>query len=341
MQYGYIDADSHVVELGGSWEEHLEAKFATRRPRVNDHPGMAHAGRGPVSPAIQGFCDVDGRKAALRERNVDRSVLYSTWFLQPPSDDLEYEAALARAWNRFMAERCRQDPQTFRFAAVVPLRDTNTAVQVAREARALGAETAMILPTAGERMLDEGHLDPFWATMQELDMRVAIHVGWGDPRLTATLLNPADLFLGMEVFMWNAYVSVMTGAIFERFPNLQVVFVGHEPRWLEIFLYRAEIWYASETARPWPIKKSPRQVLREHSIYFTYEGDVDYLPTFLSIAGEDRVMAALDFPHGAPVGERTSSTLGDIAGHAGIDEAQKRRVLRDNAIAFYGWTDLK
>lgn len=374
MQYGYVDADSHVVELGGTWEEHLEAKFAARRPAPIDYPHVAgrpernrtwfvdgalqprhhgpggvlmstpadmlHASHRPVSPAIQGFADVAGRSSAMRQRNVVRSVLYSTLFLQPPSDDLEYEAALARAWNRFAAERCRQDPSMFRFAAVVPLRDTHLAIQVAREARALGAETAMILPTAGERMLHESHLDPFWAAMQELDMRVAIHSGWGDPRLTASLLNCADLYLGNEVFMWNAYVSMLASGVFDRFPRLSLVFVEHEPRWLEMFLHRAEIWYHSETAKPWPGKKSPRQVLREHSIYFTYEGEIDYLPTFLEVAGQDRVMAALVFPHTHDEGEQISSSLGDIADATGLSEDQKRRVLRDNAIAFYGWKDI-
>jgi predicted TIM-barrel fold metal-dependent hydrolase len=380
MQYGYVDADSHVVELGGTWEEHIEAKFADRRPMAIDYPhlpgvagvpgrperdrtwlvdgalqprhygpggvlmstpaDMAHARHRPVTPAIQGLADVAGRSAAMRERNVVRSVLYSTWFLQPPSDDLEYEAALARAWNRFAADRCRQDPSMFRFAAVVPLRDTHLAVQVAREARALGAETAMILPTAGERMLHESHLDPFWATLQDLDMRAAIHIGWGDPRFTATLLNSADLYLGIEVFMWNAYVSMLASGVFDRFAHLKLVFVEHEPRWLELFLHRAEIWYHSETAKPWPSKKSPREVLREHAIYFTYEGELEYLPTFLAVAGQDRVMAALDFPHSHYEGERMSSALGDIADDTGLDAAQKRRVLRDNAVAFYGWKDV-
>lgn len=373
--YAQIDSDSHIQEAGNTWETYLDKKFEDRRPMVLHNPyvsrrperdktwyidGMLipkNQGHGgvvmstpvemqfaqgkQVSPAVQACSKATERARYMQEAGIARTVMYSTLFLQAFTDDLVYEAALMRAWNRWMADMCSEAPKCLTFGALVPIRDTYLAIQELKLAKELGAAAVMLLPTAGKHMLHDPLLDPFWAEAQDLDMAIAIHIGWPNPGTTQECTTPSSIFLGaFETSMWWGYLSVLTGGILDKFPRLRIAFLEHDARWFELFMNRAMHWYPTSAASPWPSKKSPMEVLREHDIYFTFEGAYSYLPQFLKLVGEDRVMAALDFPH-THYGKASLSIAFDLArNHEVLTDDQKRKLLREASIRFYGWTDI-
>src|SRR5262249_15280934 len=138
LDYKQFDADSHVQEVGDSWELFLAEEHAHRRPPVIDNPfvslrphrhktwyihgrlvpkkqgnggvvmstpaEMDFAKSKPVSVAAQACTDPLLRARIMKEQGVDRTVLFSTLFLETLTDDLVYEAALMRAWNDWMAK---------------------------------------------------------------------------------------------------------------------------------------------------------------------------------------------------------------------------------------------
>ena len=86
---------------------------------------------------------------------------------------------------------------------------------------------------------------------------------------------------------------------------------------------------------------SPEACLKDREIYFSFEGDYNYMPYFLNMVGEDRVMGALDFPHTHyGVGANLSVALDLIRNHKELTESQKKKVLLDNSVAFYGFKDI-
>lgn len=374
FDFKQFDADSHIQETGGSWEMYLDDAFKSRRPAVIDNPYVAErpyrnktwyidgrlvpknqgnggvvmstpcemefALRKPVALEVQACTDPVRRGRMMREQGIDRTVMYSTLFLETVTDDLVYEAALMRSWNTWMSEMCKKDADMLRFAGLVPIRDAQLAVQEMQKAKELGADTVMILPTAGDRMLHDRTLDPFWAEAVNLNMPVVVHIGWPAPRVTQECTTPSSIFLGaFDLSVWWAYISVFTGGIFDRFPNLKLAFVEHDARFFELFMHRAMHWFPTEACKPWPTRKSPEAVLKEHQIYFGFEGDYDYLPQFMDLVGEDRVMGAFDFPHTHYGVANLSASFDYMRNHEHLSVERKRKLLHDNTAAFYNWKD--
>lgn len=374
--YDKVDADSHVVEGEGTWETYLEERYADRRPQAIRYP-RALAGRpkrthtwlvdGSLQPCfdgpggvtmstpvdmdfsrqrgvptdIQALRDPAARVELMKQLGVRRTVMYSTFFLQPPTIDVAFEAALMRAWNNWMADRCAQHRDALRFAAVVPFRDVGLAIAEVRRARVeLGADAVMVLAGSGEHMLHAGHIDPFWAEVQDLDMAVAIHFGWPNDRIRRTWTALSSTYLCADAWLWWAYTSVFGGGITDRFPRLRISFLEHDSRWLDMFFRRARFWYEASGIQPWPTKKPPDVVLQEHPIFFTLEGDAEYLPELMRIVGEDRVMAASDIPHTHYVGGRMNTTMDVVEAMSSVTPLQKRKVMHDNACRYYGWDDV-
>ncbi len=371
----WVDPDSHIQELPGSWELYLDEQFADRRPSVIDNPyvsqrpkrnrtwyidgqlvpknqghggvvmstpaDMTFAKSKPVPVEVQACTDPVMRAKYMEDTGICRSVMYSTLFLQPLTDDLVYEAALMRSWNRWMSDMCKKSLGRLTFGALIPIRDPHLAIKEMQVAKELGAAAVMILPTAGERHLHDPLLDPFWSEAQNLGMPVAIHIGWPNPRVTYECTTPSSIFLGaFETSVWWGYLSIFTGGILDRFPNLKVAFLEHDSQWFKLFLERAMHWYPTNAASPWPAKKSPLEYLKEHQIFFVFEGKYSFMPEFLKLVGEDRVMGALDFPHTHYGTASLSESFDFIKNHKHLTDEQKRKVLRDNSVAFYGFSDV-
>lgn len=372
LTFKQFDADSHVQEIGGSWELYLADAFKDRRPQVLDNPYVSqrpnrnktwyidgrlvpkNQGNGgvvmstpaemdfakskPVPIEIQACTDPVGRAALMKQEGISRSVVYSTLFLETVTDDLVYEAALMRAWNDWMSDMCAQSSGVLEYAALVPIRDAHLAVQEMRHARDKGAACVMILPTAGERMLHDPLIDPFWAEAERLGVPVVVHIGWPSPRVTYECTTPSTIFLGaFDLSVWWAYISVFTGGILDRFPNLKIAFVEHDARFFGVFFERAMHWYPTSACKPWPAKRSPKDYLREHQVYFGFEGDYAYLPEFMDLVGEDRVMGAFDFPHTHYGVASLSVSYDFMRNHERLSIGRKRKLLNDNIAAFYGF----
>jgi uncharacterized protein len=293
-----------------------------------------------VSGAVQACTDPVARATHMQELGVSRSVLYSTLFLQAFADDIDYEAALMHSWNRWMSDRCSETGGALTFGALAPIRDTQLAVREVNLAKELGASAVMVLPTAGERHLHDPILDPFWAACQDLDLPVAVHIGWPQPSATQACTTPSSVFVGaFELSMWWGYLSVFTGGILDRFPRLRIAFFEQDCRWFELFLQRATKWFPTAAARPWPTDRPPAQILQEHEIYFSFDGDFAYLPAFLDLVGQDRVLGALDFPHTHYGVADLSAAFDFIRDHAELHDGQKQAVLSTNALRYYGWDE--
>lgn len=374
FDYDQIDCDSHIQEGANTWEKYVEPAYAHRRPvvienqNVSDRPkrnrtwymdgqlvprnqgsgavvmstptDMQFALDKPVHPDVQSCADPQARAEATYAAGLRRTVMFSTLFLQAFTEDIGYEAALMRAWNRWMSDVRSVAPDTLRYGALVPLRDPALAVDTIIEAKSLGADTVMVLPTAGDMLLHDDRLDRVWATCVDLDISVSVHIGWPQPYVTNTCKTPSAAFLGaFDTSMWWAYLSFLTGGILDRHPNLRVAFFENDSRFFELFLSRANHWFPTAAASPWPTSSRALDVVRDNKVYFSFEGDFKLLPGFLDLVGSDRVMAALDFPHTHYGTASLSVALDLVRDHPGLDDVQKRWMLRDAARDFYAYTD--
>ena len=83
--------------------------------------------------------DVEGRLKDMDRMGVHAQVLFPAFFIRYNTTNPEAEAALAKSYNRWLAERCAHSNGRLRWAAVLPFLDTDDTVDELRWAKAHGA----------------------------------------------------------------------------------------------------------------------------------------------------------------------------------------------------------
>ena len=368
----YIDADSHVYEVEETWN-HLPEKYRHRRPipitvKREDAPYMGvdnsfwlvdgkaiqwtwgpgtiqigcpltsvHAGIKEFSIGNQSLMDVPARLADLDRAGVDLQVIYSTLLFAPLTDDDGFETALTVSYNKWIEERCAEAPDRLKWSAVLPLREPGEAVREIYRVKDAGAVSLMCFGTVGERMLHMPEFDPVWAAAEEVDLPVAVHVGWPTGSLRRMCdEHSSSLNVSFTLPLLIGFYSFAGGGILDRFPKLRAIFLEGGCSWLPWYLERMDHYYpVAEFFRSSfghdPITSVSPENFKDR-IYLTSEADETLLPFVLDFLGEENIMMSEDMPH---LEAREGSGEG-LAARDDLTDAQKEKILWKNARAFYG-----
>jgi predicted TIM-barrel fold metal-dependent hydrolase len=135
-------------------------------------------------------------------------------------------------------------------------------------------------------------------------------------------------------------VSMMSGGIFDRFPNLRVVFLEAGCLWVHFMLERLHHRFqhsrknlANVVSRTAPIQKlEPMEYVKRGNLYFSAEVEDALLPQVLELVGESQIVFGSDMPHGDR--ERFAEKI--LRDRADISEGAKSKILESNPIRFYG-----
>jgi len=370
----YIDADGHVEECPATFsDQYLDPAFRAQGPRVIGLDGLAYwmideqlfprrIGRGcnnlgtPVSyegkptkhSALKAdslesmeLTDVKAQRRAMDDEDIAVQVVYPTLFLAYPlSSNPFFVTALCSSYNRWLGDRLSGE-ERIKWAAVVNLDDIPASIHEVREAKRLGAVAAMVLGTAGDNLLDDPRLDPFYEAVAEENLPLAVHVGWACPSINNLYdhVYPSGViaFL-MPVLM--GFVALISGGVLDRFPTLKIGFLEAGCQWIHFMLDRLEHRYKRAgkglaTYHPHTAPKaklSPMEYVRRGNLFFSMEVEDLLLPQVLDLVGEGQLVFGSDMPHGDR--ERFAARL--LRQRADISEAAKARILEKNPARLYG-----
>jgi uncharacterized protein len=366
-RYQFVDADAHVEECDATWS-YLDPEFQARRPllvKTEDAPGRgnldafwvidgkalpAPVGRGAsffvppdsalgrkksYSRASQELSDVNARLREMDRMGIDIQVIFPTIFIFTTSDDPRFEAALYRSYNTWLSAACKPAAERIKWNALMPVRSVNEAVREVKRARELGAVGATIYGTAGDTLLHDRSLDPFYAALCEHDLPLCVHVGPSCPGLSQVVDNAyAMVMISNPMPVMMAFFSMVGGGVLDRFPDLRVGFFEAGSQWVPYVVDRMEQYHRLFNMLQWDIvpKREPAYYLEHAKLYLTCESEDRLLPQVLEIWGEDRVMASSDMPHT----ELRDDAKDEITSRGDLSEPVKRKLLVDNALAFYG-----
>ena len=367
-----IDADGHVEEHELTFsDKYLEPAFRRQRPQVVGTDGLAYwmideqlfprrLGRGchnlgtPTSyggkrtlftqTKPESLESLELRDPGARLRDMDAedlrlAVLYPTLFLAHPlTVNVSLASALASAYNRWMADAVGGSDR-LRWAAVVNLDEPGAAVRQVHEAKKLGAVAAMVLGTAGDRLLDDPALLPFFEAVAQEDLTLAVHVGWACPSLSNLY---SDLYTSTVVPFLTpllmGFASLMGGGILDRFPGLRVAFLEGGCEWVHFMVHRLEHRYhfVTNMARIIPQTApraacSPREYLSRGNLYVSTEVEDTLLPQAIDLVGEDHIIFGSDMPHG----DRERFAARTLLDRTDIGESAKRKILEANPRRLY------
>ena len=214
-----FDSDSHVVEPGELWEKYLEPEYRTLgkhalwreegrfdsylkvngrvfrdsgNPNIPRHaiwkPGMTWDSVGDLDPDIrhpmsEGAWDPRARLRDMDAMGIDQTFVYPTWFAEGFHlvEDPDVAYALARAYNDWVADFCRADPDRLFAAAMVPLGNMDFALAELQRAAGIRCfRGAFIRPMFMEgRYLTHPYYEPLWNELENLGMAAAVHPAAG------------------------------------------------------------------------------------------------------------------------------------------------------------------
>ncbi|HEX9878934.1 MAG TPA: amidohydrolase family protein [Candidatus Binatia bacterium] len=362
----FIDADAHVEESDEMWKL-LDPAFASRRPIPMALPEDTWFGRynafwlidGEIFPKMNGrvyftfgtppisqvarskavgipsqtLTDVAERLKDLDTMGIDTQVVFPTLFLAPVCEDVAYEAALCRAYNDFMGSVSQKSGGRIRWAAVLPLRDTQRAAQEINRVKAQGAVTVLLLSFIWDLPLDSWRFFPFYEACAAEHFPLSIHLGWGSPsisRLFDSRTQTRYTSSANSVPLLMAFNSMTAGGVLDDIPGLRASFLEIGCEWVQ---YSTTFGNRRRRAGEGRAKKPLEDYFREGQIYVSCEPDED-LPYVMKRIGSDCLMLATDYPHEDPMAE--SHLLRDLMKREDLSEEVKNKILVQNPARFYG-----
>jgi predicted TIM-barrel fold metal-dependent hydrolase len=370
-----IDADGHVEENPVTFsDKYFDPAFRAQRPEViaGNEDGLAywmideqlfprrvgrgcnnlgtpvsyqgkpvrHALRKPDTVASMELTNLGERLQIMDEEGLAVQVLYPTLFLAYPlSYNPAYVTAMCDAYNRWLGD-ILAGQERLKWVGVVNLDDGPASVRQVKEAKKLGAVGMMILGTAGDRLLDDASLLPFYEAMEESKLPLAVHVGWACPSLNnlySHIYPSGVIAFSMPVLM--GMVSMISGGIFDRFPGLRVVYLEAGCLWVHFILERLHHRFqhsgknlANIVSRTAPIEKlEPMEYVKNGNLYFSAEVEDVLLPQVLNLVGEGQILFGSDMPHGDR--ERFAARM--LQERGDISKSAKESILESNPARFY------
>lgn len=355
-----IDADSHVEESPAMFN-FLDREFYDRRPlpvgfasdtAYGDHNAVwliegetypKLVGKGGTifrTPTLmdsaklkretigaQEMTDVDARVKDLDRMGVDMQIVFPTLFLTTTANDLRLEAALLRAYNSFLADRCAASHGRIRFAALVPIRDVSGSITELKQAAKLGAAAVMLHGMAWDKRLGDESLFPFYEEAANLDLPICVHLGWGCPGITA-VFDASTNFYSAILPVLIGFHSVMTSRALDAFPKLRFGFLEAGCQWVPFLIRQVR----TDNARR-KRAKDPVEYCKAGRVFVACEGDED-INSVVNLIGEDSLVVGSDYPHGDP--SRQEDMVGGFKERKDLSPRLVEKLLSDNPRRLYG-----
>lgn len=335
---GAVDADGHVLEPADVWETYLEERYRDRaiRLRVDDDgleyfefdgsPSVSHAKGKPgllgamgdtdaqpspdrryMESMPYGACDPKERVDLLDQENLDHALLYPTVGLlwEGQVIDPEITVAYTRAYNRWIADFCRDSNGRLVAIAHLSLIDPDAAAVELKRAVDDGCKGAFVAGFTHSRK-PHGHPDHdvVWAKAAELDVPVGIHpvVPPLDRAFRLFKDTSGSVYsraLAGDLTTKAAFLSFFDYAVFDTFPTLKIGVLESQSGWIGTLLDRLEAVHDTlkdSSIGTAPLKESPSTYFRRQC-FISGDPDETAAPLIMDHVGANCFMWATDYPH--------------------------------------------
>jgi predicted TIM-barrel fold metal-dependent hydrolase len=364
MEYRVVDADSHVNEPAGVWQERVPSGLRARAPRMTeDDEGRilwlfedgARAHR--VTTACAGYdestytaegarwsdirpgsYDAGERLADMELDMIQAQVLYPSLAPHPQmfGTDPELQNACVRAYNDWINEFSAAAPDRLVGLPLAPATGVDDMVAEWRRVAARGDRGMVISCYPSGASTPTAEDDKFWAEVQDWDYAIHIHFGFAagvalsSPTGVGYLTSAA--LIDMGIGMYRPLADLVYDGLFERFPRLKIVAVEAGIGWIPYFLHHLDDNFLRRRFRAGvQLGRMPSEYFRDH-VWATFIEDPCGIHDRHRI-GVDRIMWSTDYPH-------TNSNWPNsqrIAAYEfrDVPDDERLRIMRDNAVELY------
>jgi predicted TIM-barrel fold metal-dependent hydrolase len=312
--FGKQFAESTMSQANGAW---VAAEY--------DHPAKGRAGHSDPVERLKDM-DTDG---------VDAEVLYCEvsafrYLYMMPNAWREG----TRAFNDALAAVADHDPKRLIVSYQIPIHDIDAAIEEVRRVVAFGAKSLQLPTGPSELGLPDYYherYEPLFAEIQRLGIPICAHIGLNtnldgiarrDPTPQRGVVVPLTAMMTAESLgMW------IIGGVFERFPDLKVVFVEPGIGWVPWWLNTVDDMKNRQGYKYPAITKMPSEYFRSNvSLTFIDEPDVLHAAETLGI---ENLMWSTDYPHPVSTWPNSRASIERQLGH--LPEEQQRLLVCGNA----------
>jgi predicted TIM-barrel fold metal-dependent hydrolase len=367
-----ISVDGHVKASRSGYRDYFEQRYLETFDdwvRSEEEAGLPDAGNLNPEIGLEAQWDSGARLAALEGQGVVGEVLFPNGLPfqmrrfedagRAADQDLNRQARLA--YNRWLADFCAETPGRRAGQALVSFDDIDRAVEDIHWAKDHGLG-GMMMPALlpGGRFFFDPALDPVWAACVEVGLPISQHGGSGvpgyDPPGFAALMT---LAIEHSFYSGRSLWQMILGGVFERFPDLRMVFVETEVHWIAPAIERLDSrlgmgddWLAF--SRFLQRERGFTRLASEYWATNCYAGVSPFTPLQVPMdvlvgksgdherdagfsIGADRAMFGVDYPHFETIFPGTSHEVAQLVDDPSVTEADARKILYGNAAEVYGF----
>jgi predicted TIM-barrel fold metal-dependent hydrolase len=309
-----ISADSHMLECD-LWVDRFPEHLKHEAPRMEFKDGgyqLTVCGKNMTPPHIAaglcqamectpGLTDVEARLKDLDVEGVEKELIFpQRLFGLYMFGEMKNRAETFAAYNEHIGERCAKSGGRL-FAVMVPnYWDPNGSAESVARCKELGARCLMVPIKPGKDIdgepiqYSDPKLDPLWDAVAKSGIPLCFHIGEAIP--TAAPGAAGTFVLTQMQGFRHIWAQLTFGGVFDRFPDLRVVFVEGGICWVASMIHDADMIYNS-----FPTVMNPKLAHAPswywfHHCYATFMTDPAGLELLHRI-GPDRVMWSSDYPH--------------------------------------------
>lgn len=353
-----VDSDRHVVEPVAAWVDRLAPELRGLAPRLVEADGevywailegrrlqhrydaRARAEVAKMMPRV-GFRAAADHLRHMDGYGIDVAVMLPTlglYVLAIEEMEAEVAAAFARAYNDWLLEFCAAASGRLVPAAALALHDPRLALAEATRMADLGVRAIVVRPNPVRgRLLGDAAYGPLWGLCEARSIAVVCHEGTHAHLPTAGADRFSSRFAQhacshpMEQMM--AFLGLLEGGVFERYPGLRVGFFEAGAGWVPYWLWRLDEEYrclGGEVRAT--VKRAPSAYFKRQCWVAVEPGEPN-LAAVVESVGADNLLFGTDFPHPDHDADAADAVfeLGAALGGEVL-----RKIVSDNPRRFYG-----
>ena len=326
-----IDGDGHICEPELVWTEYTVSKFKDdvlqirtvdgvsdlyiegRRLPFGGGASIAHAcipgglapGQHPTWADIPaGSHDPAARLKVMSEEGIDQALLFpSAHLLAGDVNDPQIAAETCRAYNDWMSDFCKHDPNRLFGMGLVPMQNVELAIKEAKRLQSIGLKGFMCRPERYNGLaLNDAACDGLWKTALEHNLAVAIHGSFGSQMKSfSTGLYKDNLFFDHMIAHPFGQMAVMmdliAGGVLDRYPGLRVGFFESGLGWMPYWIDRLdEHFEVMGHHTPW-LKRRPSEIFSEQCFVSMEADELSGLRWMVEKGLGHCIVWGSDYPH--------------------------------------------
>ena len=308
-------------------------------------PGQIHrsdrmASTGLYEDGKKGIRRITDPELRIGDQDLDGvqgEVLYGILGAAQRLGDPPAAEEMMRIYNDWLIGFCSSAPERFVGIACIPSHDMQTAVEEIRRVGSKGVLRGLeVAITSALKPLWHPEWHPVWESAQETGLPVHFHTIGGKRPSTEglTQLQTRQSFAcwltGFQLQMSEKLMQMIYGAVFEKFPALQLVIGESGIGWIPYILERMDLEW-EEQFRDLELTMKPSDYWRRNC-HATFQSDPAGLK-LIDRLGAENVMWASDFPHPDGVWPDSLETIRKE--FTEVSDSVRQKIVCDNALRLY------